>query len=115
MRGLPAPPEEDELQWTGTGNRFSPAEMPFLLVRSSLGGEAQAFRLGRRWSSETRSQAGVPWLQAPPLHHPAHNATKHDFMIDLDTDFDDGAGFDPLLLPECASLTKATEQQTLDR
>jgi hypothetical protein len=99
MCGLAAPPEDDELQWTGTGNRFSPAEMPFLFVRASLGGEPQAFRLGRRWSSETRSQAGVPWLQAPPLHRPAHDASKDDFLIDVDPEFDDGAGFDPLLLP----------------
>jgi hypothetical protein len=101
MCGLAAPPEEEELQSTGEGNRFSPAELPFLFVRSSLGSEPQAFRLGRRWSSETRSQAGVPWVRPPVLSRPAHDAAKSDFAIEVDPAFGMGAGFDPLLLPEC--------------
>jgi hypothetical protein len=98
MVGLTTPPEQDELQSTGEGNRFSPADMPFLFVRPMEGSEPQIFKLGRRWSTETRSQAGVPWLHPLRLDQPAHTALKRDFLTD--TDADDGRpGFDPLLLP----------------
>src|SRR5439155_11688682 len=72
MIELSSPPEDDELQLTGEGNRFSPPDLPFLFVRSSAGSEPQAFKLGRRWSSEPRSQAGVPWLHTPSLDRPPH-------------------------------------------
>jgi hypothetical protein len=101
MVGLTTPPEEDELQSTGDGNRFAPLDMPFLFVRSSPTNDPQIFKLGRRWSSETRSQAGVPWLHSPPLDHPAHDSLKRDFVIDVEPG-DNRAGFDPLLLPEIA-------------
>jgi serine/threonine protein kinase len=101
MVGLVNPPEQDELQSTGEGNRFSPADMPFLFVRQTMGSEPQVFKLGRRWSSETRSQAGVPWLHAPPLKTPAHEAVKGDFLIDESGD--GRPGFAPLLLPEASS------------
>ncbi len=101
MVGLVNPPEQDELQSTGEGNRFSPADMPFLFVRQTMGSEPQVFKLGRRWSSETRSQAGVPWLHAPPLKTPAHEAVKRDFLIDESGD--GRPGFAPLLLPEAGS------------
>jgi len=102
MVGLATPPEAEVLQSTGEGNRFSPADMPFLFVRSATGAEPQSFRLGRRWSSETRSQAGVPWMHSPPLDRPPHEATKHDFIVEAGT-ADGGAGFDPLLLPDVAA------------
>jgi len=102
MVGPTAPPEQDELQSTGEGNRFSPADMPFLFVRPAAGGDPQIFKLGRRWSSETRSQAGVPWLHPPRLDQPAHEAIKRDFLIDIDAD-DGHPGFDPLLLPTIGS------------
>ncbi len=101
MVGLVNPPEQDELQSTGEGNRFSPADMPFLFVRQTMGSEPQIFKLGRRWSSETRSQAGVPWLHAPPLKTPAHEAVKRDFLIDESGD--GRPGFAPLLLPDAGS------------
>jgi hypothetical protein len=102
MIGLPAKPELDELQSTGEGNRFSPFDMPFLFVRAAPGAEPQAFKLGRSWSSSvTRSQAGVPWVHAPPLDRPFHELTKSDFVIESDPAAD-GAGFDPLLLPTIA-------------
>jgi len=102
MIGLSTPPEDDELQSTGEGNRFSPPDMPFLFIRPSAGSEPQAFKLGRRWSSETRSQAGVPWLHAPALDRPPHELTKSDFEVEFDTTAA-GPGFDPLLLPDILS------------
>jgi hypothetical protein len=99
MIGLASPPETDELQSTGDGNRFSPVDMPFLFVRQTAGSEPFVAKLGRKWSSETRSQAGVPWIEPPPFDQPAHELTKHDFLIDLEVD-EDLAGFDPLQLPE---------------
>jgi hypothetical protein len=98
MVGLSTPPEQDELQSTGEGNRFSPPDMPFLAVRPMEGSEPQIFKLGRRWSSETRSQAGIPWLRPLRLDQPAHKALKQDFLTDIDAD-DVHPGFDPLLLP----------------
>lgn len=99
MVGLAAPPEADDLQSTGEGNRFSPPDMPFLLIRANAGSEPQTFKLGRRWSSETRAQVGVPWLKSPPLDRSAHELNKHDFEVELDP-LAGGAGFDPLLVPE---------------
>jgi len=99
MIGPTTPPEQDELQSTGEGNRFSPADMPFLFIRPAAGSEPQTFKLGRRWSSETRSQAGVPWVHPPALDRPLHEAQKSDFLIDTEPG-DGRAGFDPLLLPE---------------
>jgi serine/threonine protein kinase len=99
MIGPSTPPEQDELQSTGEGNRFSPADMPFLFIRPFAGSEPQTFKLGRRWSSETRSQAGIPWLHPPKLDRPLHEAQKADFLIDIEPG-DGHAGFDPLLLPE---------------
>jgi hypothetical protein len=104
MVGLTGEPEDDQLQSTGEGNRFSPLDMPFLFIRPTAGSEAQAFRLGRRWSSESRSQAGVPWLRTPRLQRPAHELTKNDFEIDPDA-ASDRAGFDPILLPEIMPAT----------
>jgi hypothetical protein len=101
MVGLATPPETDELQSTGEGNRFSPADMPFLIFRSAPGGESQVRPLGRKWSSETRPQAGVPWVHPPPLNRPPHELTKRDFQIEADGAAA-AAGFDPLLLPEIA-------------
>jgi serine/threonine-protein kinase len=106
MTGLAAPPEEDELKSTGEGNRFSPAEMPFLVFRTMPMGEPQIFKLGRRWSSETRSQAGVPWVHAPPLDRPRHELTKQNFLIEDDS-LQGGTGFDPLLLPDAWSASEA--------
>jgi len=99
MVGLATPPEADDLQSTGEGNRFSPPDMPFLLIRPSAGSEPQTFKLGRRWSSEARAQAGVPWLKSPPLDRPVHELNKHDFEVELDP-LAGGAGFDPLLVPD---------------
>ena len=99
MVGLTVPPESHELQSTGDGNRFSPADMPFLLIRATAGSEPQPFRLGRHWSTETRSQAGVPWSHAPPADRPAHDATKRDYLIDGDL-ATTSAGFNPVLLPD---------------
>jgi hypothetical protein len=99
MIGLSIPPETDELQSTGDGNRFSPVDMPFLFVRQTAGSEPFVSKLGRRWSTEARPQAGVPWLEPPPFDQPAHRLSKHDFLIDTDLD-EDLAGFDPQLLPE---------------
>jgi hypothetical protein len=108
MVGLAAPPETDELQSTGEGNRFSPADMPFLFIRSIAGGEAQFIsKLGRRWSSETRPQAGVPWTHPPRMDRPAHELTKGDFQIEGDSAAS-GAGFDPLLLPDISPASGAT-------
>ncbi len=101
MIGLSTPPDTHELQSTGEGNRFSPADMPFLFVRPSAGTEPQTFKLGRNWSSESRSQAGVPWIHPPPLDLPPHEATKRDFLIDGEGALNT-AGFDPLLLPDVA-------------
>jgi serine/threonine protein kinase len=101
MVGPSSPPEQDELQSTGEGNRFSPADMPFLFIRPGAGSEPQVFKLGRRWSSETRSQAGVPWLHAPALDRPLHEARKADFLIDAEPG-DGRAGFDPLVLPDAS-------------
>jgi hypothetical protein len=106
MVGLSIPPEEDELQSTGEGNRFSPADMPFLIVRQSPSSEPQVFKLNRRWSSETRSQAGVLWKTSPPLDRPLHELTKHDFEV-ADDSTGGGVGFDPLLLPETAAAAPA--------
>jgi len=103
MIGPAAPPETDELQSTGEANRFSPLDMPFLIVRPASGSEGQVFRLGRRWSTETRPQAGVPWVHSPPLDRPAHEMTKTDFQIEGDGS-PTSAGFDPLLLPEILPL-----------
>jgi eukaryotic-like serine/threonine-protein kinase len=99
MVGPSIPPETDELQSTGDGNRFSPIDMPFLFVRQTAGSEPFVARLGRKWSSETRSQAGVPWIQSPPFDRPAHEASKYDFEVDLET-AEDAAGCDLLLLPD---------------
>ncbi|HEY2414847.1 MAG TPA: hypothetical protein VGI40_21560, partial [Pirellulaceae bacterium] len=99
MIGPSTPPEQDELQSTGDGNRFSPADIPFLFIRPSAGSEPQVFKLGRRWSSETRSQAGVPWVHPPALDRPLHEARKVDFLIDAEPG-DGRAGFDPLMLPD---------------
>jgi hypothetical protein len=99
MVGLSVPPETDELQSTGDGNRFSPIDMPFLFVRQTAGSEPFIAKLGRKWSTETRSQAGVPWIQPPPFDRPAHEASKYDFEVDLET-ADDAAGFDLLMLPD---------------
>jgi hypothetical protein len=103
MVGLATPPETHELQSTGEGNRFSPADMPFLFVRATAGAEPQAFKLGRNWSSESRSQAGVPWVHARPWDRPHCDATKKDFAIEIDP-VAGGAGFDPLLLPDVGAL-----------
>ena len=43
MVGLTVQPEDNELQSTGEGNRFSPVDMPFLIVRPNVGGEPQSF------------------------------------------------------------------------
>jgi eukaryotic-like serine/threonine-protein kinase len=110
MVGLSTPPEPEALQSTGEGNRFSPADMPFLFVRSASGAEPQSFRLGRRWSSETRSQAGVPWMHAPRLERPPHEATKHDFVVEAGA-ADGGPGFDPLLLPDVPAATPLGQPQ----
>lgn len=99
MVGLPIPPETEELQSTGDRNRFSPADMPFLFVRQTAGSEPFVAKLGRKWSSEPRSQAGVPWLETPPFDRPAHSLEKHQFLIDADLS-DEPAGFDPLLMPD---------------
>jgi hypothetical protein len=48
MIGLSAPPETDELQSIGDGNRFSPFDMPFLFVRQTAGSEPFVARLGRK-------------------------------------------------------------------
>jgi hypothetical protein len=115
MIGLTAPPELDELQSTGAGNRFSPAEMPFLFVRATAGSEPQPFRLGKKWSTEPRAQAGVPWRKPPALDRPLHELTKADFEIETDPSAGD-AGFDPILLPEIApppaSLTAPSAQSS---
>jgi serine/threonine-protein kinase len=99
MIGPSTPPEQDELQSTGEGNRFSPADMPFLFIRPAASHEPQVFKLGRRWSSETRSQAGIPWVRPPALDRPLHEAQKSDFLITAEPG-DGHSGFDPLLLPE---------------
>jgi hypothetical protein len=99
MVGLTTPPEDDELRSTGEGNRFSPIDMPFLFIRASAGSEPERFKLGRRWSSEARPQAGVPWTRTPPTERPAHELTKRDFETEADPAVI-SAGFDPLLLPE---------------
>jgi len=99
MVGLSIPPEQDELQSTGEGNRFLPADISFLFIRPATNSEPQVFKLGRRWSSETRSQAGVPWLHSPTFDRPLHEFQKRDFLIDAEPG-DGHAGFDPLLLPE---------------
>jgi hypothetical protein len=101
MVGVALPPDTHELQSTGESNRYSPADMPFLFIRASAGSEPQAFKLGRNWSSESRSQAGVPWVHPPPLDQPPHQATKRDYLIDGEAALST-AGFDPLLLPEIA-------------
>jgi eukaryotic-like serine/threonine-protein kinase len=99
MVGLSVPPETDELQSTGDGNRFSPVDMPFLFVRQTAGSEPFVAKLGRKWSSETRSQAGVPWVRPPPFDQPAHDMTKQDFEIEIAA-VEDAAGCDLLLLPD---------------
>jgi eukaryotic-like serine/threonine-protein kinase len=99
MVGLASPPDTHELQSTGESNRFSPADMPFLFIRATAGAEPQSFKLGRNWSTESRSQAGVPWIRPPPLDRPPHEATRRDYAIDADAALST-AGFDPLLLPE---------------
>lgn len=97
MVGVSAPPEEDELVSIGEGNRYSPQDVVFLRLHSGLPGDSgQDFELGRRWSTETRSQAGVLWQRPPPLHQPLHTLTKEDFLVDTSLG---RAGFDPLLLP----------------
>jgi hypothetical protein len=108
MIGLTVPPETDELQSTGEGNRFSPPDVPFLVVRSAPGSEPQVSKLGKKWSSETRSQAGVPWVHPPPFDRPAHSLTKADFQIDAGSTAG-SAGFDPLLLPDIATLPSAAD------
>jgi hypothetical protein len=115
MVGLTAPPEAEELQSTGDGNRFSPVDMPFLFVRQTAGSEPFISKLGRsrRWSTETRPQAGVPWLEPPPFDQPAHTLTQHDFLIDTNLD-EDLAGFDPLLLPEAWQPADAAAPSTGD-
>lgn len=102
MVGLSALPESHELQSTGDENRFSPADMPFLLIRATAGSEPQAFKLGRNWSTETRSQAGVPWLHPLPIDRAAHDAAKRDYLIDAEL-LTTATGFDPMLLPDPAS------------
>jgi hypothetical protein len=102
MIGPTTPPEQDDLQSTGEGNRFSPADMAFLFIRPTVGAEPQVFKLGRRWSSETRSQAGVPWVRPPALDRPLHAAQKSDFLIDTEPG-DGHAGFDPLVLPDTST------------
>jgi len=99
MVGVALPPDTHELQSTGESNRYSPADMPFLFIRASAGSEPQSFKLGRNWSSESRSQAGVPWVHPLPLDQPPHQATKRDYLIDGEAALST-AGFDPLLLPE---------------
>jgi protein kinase-like protein len=99
--GLATPPDNHELQSTGEGNRFSPADMPFLFVRTNPMAEPQVFKLGRNWSSETRSQAGVPWLHPPSFDQPPHAAAKNGYLIDSDIALG-SAGFDPLLVPDPA-------------
>jgi serine/threonine-protein kinase len=108
MTGLAAPPEDDELKSTGEGNRFSPADMPFLIFRATAMGEPQIFKLGRRWSNETRPQAGVPWVHVPPLDRPLHELTKHDFLIEDDS-LPGSTGFDPLLLPDAWPAAESDE------
>jgi hypothetical protein len=98
MIGPTQPPADDELQSTGDGNRFSPIDMPFLFVRLTAGSEPFSSRIGRRWSSEARPQAGVPWLRPPPFDRPAHQMTRYDFQIDVEV-ADDLTGYDPQLLP----------------
>jgi hypothetical protein len=85
--------------------------MPFLIIRPGVGGEPQAFPIGKKWSSEPRSQAGVPWMRSPPLDRPAHELTKSDFEIELDPAAG-GAGFDPLLLPDIAPATSGASTPT---
>jgi hypothetical protein len=99
MIGLAQPPEDDELQSIGDGNRFSPIDMPYLFVRPTAGSEPFASRIGRRWSSETRPQAGVPWLRPPSFDRPAHQMTRHDFQIDVEV-AEDLTGYDMQLLPD---------------
>ena len=99
MVGLSSPPDTHELQSSGESNRFSPPDMPFLFIRAIAGAEPQTFKLGRNWSTESRSQAGVPWIHSPPLDLPPHEAAKRHFLIDGDAALST-AGFDPLLLPE---------------
>lgn len=112
MVGLDAPPEAEELQSTGEGNRFSPADMPFLFVRAMAGSEPQVSKLGRRWSSETRSQAGVPWVRQPPPDRPVHELAKEDFLIESNP-ATSGTGFDPLLLPNPAPPDAAAAGENL--
>jgi len=97
MVGVPALPEEDELVSIGEGNRYSPQDVVFLRLHSGLPGDpVQDFELGKRWSTETRSQAGVLWQRMPPLHQPLHTLSKDDFWVDASLG---RAGCDPQVLP----------------
>jgi len=99
MVGVSAPPAEEDLQAIGESNRFSQTDVLFLRVRPPGGPELlQEFPLDHRWSKETRSQVGVPWLKAPPLDQPLSTLTKSDLALQPDTE----AGFDPALLPNLA-------------
>lgn len=106
MVGVPALPEEDELVSIGEGNRYSPQDVVFLRLHSGLPGDpVQDFELGKRWSTETRSQAGVLWQRPPPLHQPLHTLSKDDFWVDASLG---RAGCDPQVLPMPWSNTPAS-------
>ena len=97
MVGVSSPPAEEDLQVVGESNRFSQTDVLFLRVRPPGGPELiQEFPLDQKWSNETRSQVGVPWLKAPPLDRAFSTLTKSDLGLLPDTE----AGFDPALLPE---------------
>lgn len=97
MVGVPALPEEDELVSIGEGNRYAPQDVVFLRLHSGLPGDTvQDFELGKRWSTETRSQAGVLWQRPPPLHQPLHTLSKDDFWVDASLG---RAGCDVQVLP----------------
>ena len=97
MVGVSSPPAEEDLQAVGESNRFSQTDVLFLRVRPPGGPELiQEFPLDQKWSDETRTQVGVPWIKAPPLDQPLHALTKADVALQPDTE----AGFDPALLPE---------------
>jgi serine/threonine-protein kinase len=97
MVGVSELPEEDELVAIGEGNRYSPQDVVFLRLHSGLPGETlQDFELGKRWSTETRSQAGVLWQRSPPWHQPLHTLSKDDFWVDPSLG---RAGCDPQVLP----------------
>lgn len=106
MVGVPEPPEEDELVAIGEGNHYSPQDVVFLRLHSGLPGDVvQDFELGKRWSTETRSQAGVLWQRPPPLHQPLHTLSKDDFWVDARLG---RAGCDMQVLPTPWSGSTAT-------